>query len=290
MNPKIQVRQIFYDAPSQQQLEPEFIPLDNTGGRADWFEYWPIRRYLMENTLDEACHYGFFSPKFRQKTGLTPSIVEAFIDAQPAETDVVIFSAYWDRMCLFWNVVEQGEFSHPGYGRMADEFWADIYPDRKIGDAPNTSANSIFGNYFVARPAFWRRWLDIGERLFALAEAGNTPLGEQLNRKANYQQPATYKVFMMERIASLVLANEPQWKAVAFNPFLLKPSIYVTGLFDYQSIISDALKVGYAENGYPEYRNAFMKMRAGIRSAIVGGEGADIQNVYSIFRKPPAQG
>lgn len=65
------VYQIFYDQRSRQALDPEFLPLDNSrDARPDWFEFWPIRQYLLANTLREGDWYGFLSPRFRAKTGV----------------------------------------------------------------------------------------------------------------------------------------------------------------------------------------------------------------------------
>ena len=39
---------------SRQELDPDFGVLDNSANeRPDWFEYWPIRRFLLEEALDE---------------------------------------------------------------------------------------------------------------------------------------------------------------------------------------------------------------------------------------------
>lgn len=274
------LHQIFYTPATRHQLASGFIPLDNTGGRPDWHEFWPIRRFLLENTLDENGFYGFFSPKFHDKTGLTHAQLNTFIAELPPGVDVATFSTYWDFMAYFWNVIEHGEFSHPGFSAMCVDFWAEFFPGRDIAAAPNTSRNTIYGNYFAARPAFWRRWLEICERLFELAERRDSPLGEALNRTAAYDRPVDYKVFMMERVASILLANEPRWRSVAYNPFRLKPSTYKISAFGYQAIISDALKISHVENGYPEYRNAYLKMRESIKTAITGKPGTDINDAF----------
>jgi hypothetical protein len=86
------IYQIFYSDESRRALDPGFIPLDNTGQRPDWREYWPMRRYLLGRQLEEDAWYGFLSPKFRDKTKLTSEDVCAYIARQQDDIEVVTFS------------------------------------------------------------------------------------------------------------------------------------------------------------------------------------------------------
>jgi len=59
----IHIQQIHYDEASRRMLDPHFIPMEIEGNpRADWREYWGIRNYFMENSLNEDDYYGFLSP------------------------------------------------------------------------------------------------------------------------------------------------------------------------------------------------------------------------------------
>ena len=60
--------------------DPGFDVLDNSANeRPDWYEYWPIRKFLLNETLDENAFYGFLSPKFKLKTNLSAAEVRDFI-------------------------------------------------------------------------------------------------------------------------------------------------------------------------------------------------------------------
>ena len=61
--------QIYYDDDSYDKLEMGFIPLDNSDGRPDWYEFWAILNYLKNNKLEDGEWYGFLSPRFSEKTG-----------------------------------------------------------------------------------------------------------------------------------------------------------------------------------------------------------------------------
>ncbi len=72
--------QILNHYTSRQDLDPGFDVLDNsTNERPDWYEYWPIRKFLLNEPLDENAFYGFLSPKFKLKTNLGAADVVDFI-------------------------------------------------------------------------------------------------------------------------------------------------------------------------------------------------------------------
>src|ERR1700692_5024211 len=78
---------------SPRDLDPGFDVLDNSANeRPDWFEYWPIRKFLLSEKLDEDAFYGFLSPKFEDETNLSAAMVRDFIRAADAATEVVLFS------------------------------------------------------------------------------------------------------------------------------------------------------------------------------------------------------
>ena len=71
--PPIHLHQIAYSIATLAAVEPGYRVLDNLANpRPDWYEFWPIRQFLLNEPLDDAAWYGFFSPKFGAKTGLTP--------------------------------------------------------------------------------------------------------------------------------------------------------------------------------------------------------------------------
>jgi hypothetical protein len=114
----------------------------------------------------------------------------------------------------------------------------------------------------VARPAFWREWLRFGEALFKMAEAGNTPLAQALGQATKYQGSVQIKVFLMERLASLLLVLYPHhFKPAAANPWPMAWGTTRFRNFPNEMVISDALKIAFREQGYSEYVSAFIEIR-----------------------------
>ena len=76
----VRIYQILNHYTPREDLDPGFGVLDNSANeRPDWFEYWPIRKFLLNEALDEDAYYGFLSPKFRHKTNLTAAEVGEII-------------------------------------------------------------------------------------------------------------------------------------------------------------------------------------------------------------------
>ncbi len=58
----IHLYQIYYDEETKTSLDQAFLPLDNfTSERPDWYEYWPIRRIMLNNNFSETDYVGIFS-------------------------------------------------------------------------------------------------------------------------------------------------------------------------------------------------------------------------------------
>ena len=195
--------------------------LDNSSNeRPDWFEYWPMRKYLLGETLDESAFYGFLSPKFRHKTNLTAGQVQQFIGRSAASTDIFLFSPSIHNSAFFLNVFEHGESEHPGLMEVARQLLERIDPTVRLADLISDSRNTVHSNYFVAKPRFWRAWLEINERMFEIAESADDPLGALLRAPTSYRgaKNVPMKIFVMERVATWLLLRDRSFAACARDP------------------------------------------------------------------------
>jgi len=266
------IYQIFYNEETRGQLDPGFAPLDNLSNeRPDWREYWPMRRFLLGRTMVENDYYGFFSPRFREKTNLSSDQVREFIGRSGNNADVVIFSPFSDMSSLFLNVFEQGDFFRPGLLQTAQDFADLIGLDVSIENIVTDSRNTVFCNYFVARPRFWTAWLDVNEKLFHAAEIGseNRDLQNRLNSVFKRRNELVqFKVLILERVASLILATTRRFSTKAYNPFMLSRSHTRFRKFTLESVVCDALKISLVEQNYAGYKEAFFHVRQRVREAI----------------------
>jgi hypothetical protein len=251
----LHVFQILNYYTSRQELDPGFGVLDNSANeRPDWYEYWPIRKYLRTEPLDENAFYGFLSPKFLHKTNLTSAMVREFVEAvQPA--DVILFSPSIQNSAYFLNVFEHGESEHPGLMGVAMRLFERIGRPGALKDLVSDSRNTVHANYFIAKPRFWRAWLAVTEALYSIAEAPDDPLGEELRAPTSYrgQSQVQMKIFIMERVATWIIATDRSLVARARDPFVARSRSYKLPV----AIICDALKIAYVTEGRAQYKEVF---------------------------------
>ena len=266
--PNMLIYQTFYDDLTRSTLDPDFIPLDNSSNeRPDWREYWPIRNYLRPRDLEPGTFYGFLSPRFKEKTRLTGKRVAEFVASLRPEPDVVILTPHigWDFSTLFPNVLHQGEFLHPGLLAATNAAFHAIGLPAGAPEVLSDSRTAVFSNFFVAKPAFWHKWFEINEKLFAVAEDEGSPAGELLRRRANYRAdagPVAYKVFLMERIATLILCLDATFKVRHY------PSDKVLAAAPLEALACDALKIAMAARPDDKYRLLFEQLSNSTRDSL----------------------
>jgi hypothetical protein len=264
----VKLFQIAYSERSLAEVGPGYDVLDNrTDSDPGWREYWPIRKYLLAHELDADGYIGFFSPKFAAKTGLSHADVVRFVQAAPADTEVVTFSPQPDMGSMFLNVFEQNELFDPGFTAATDAFLQSIGIEVDLGRLVMDSRHVVFSNFIVARPRFWTRWLEINEALFAVCEGPDSPLRRMLATATTYPGAVERKVFLMERIASLVLALDATLVVKPYNTFQCAWSATRLGSHTLEAVLSDALKIAMREQGFPEYTAAFAQIRDRLRQA-----------------------
>jgi len=266
-SPRVLLHQIVWSPETLAAIDPDHPVLDNLANdRSDWREYWPMRRFLLGTALDEDCYYGFLSPKFRAKTLMGLSEAAAFVRAQAPRADVVLFSPQPDMGAFFLNVFEQAEIFYPGQIEAYEAFLAHIGQPASLGTMIMDSRQVVFSNYFAARPAFWRAWLAVNEALFAICEGPDSDLRRALCHPTAYPGAVQRKVFLMERVASLLLVTQPGWRSVACNPFTMGWSASRLSQFRTEAMISDALKMAFRDQPFPQYMEAYATVRDRFRA------------------------
>jgi hypothetical protein len=254
--PGIFIYQILNHYTKPGDLDPGFPVLDNsTNERPDWFEYWPIRKFLLNEPLDEESFYGFLSPKFKYKTNLSSAAAHEFVSREGSTADVVLLSPSIHLTAYHLNVFAFGDTVHPGLLKVANQFFRHIGQPTNLHALVTDSRNEVYSNYMICKPRFWRAWLKITEQLFTLGESPDDPLGAELRKPTRYRggNSVQMKIFIMERIATWILARDSRFEARARDPFVARSRIYkLPG-----AIVCDALKIAYVTNRRAEYKDLF---------------------------------
>lgn len=253
----IYIYQILAHYTKREDLDPGFLVLDNSSTeRPDWFEYWPIRKFLLSEPLDEESFYGFLSAKFKYKTNLSAAAAHEFVSRETRTTDVVLLSPSIHLTAYYWNVFAFGDAVHPGLMQVATQFFRNIGQPTDLHTLVTNSQNEVHSNYMIAKPRFWREWLNINEQLFALAESPTDPIGAELRKPTLYRgaKRVQMKIFVMERIATWMLVRDSAFVARVRDPFVARSRIYkLPG-----AIVCDALKIAYVASGRRgQYKDLF---------------------------------
>ncbi len=263
---RLELYQIAYSVQTLAMIEPGYRVLDNLGNeRPDWYEYHPIRRFLLEQPLEDDVHYGFFSPKFASKTGLAYASVVEHVQRAGPDVDVVLFSPQPDMGAFFLNVFEQAETFDAGFIDAATG-WLETAGLVDTGKLPLKSLvmdarHVVFSNFFVAKTAFWREWMRFNESLYRLCEEGPEPLRARLVAPTSYVGGAHRKVFLQERTASLLLALQSHWRSHPVNPFDMAWSKSRFSQHPELVYVSDALKRVHRDTGHASALKAFARVR-----------------------------
>ena len=258
--PALHIFQILNHYTSREELDPGFTVLDNSANeRPDWYEYWPIRRFLLNEALDEDAFYGFLSPKFELKTSLNFALVRDFIVGSDGATEVVLLSPSIHNSAYYLNVFEHGDAEHPGLKQVAQRLFERLGVPGDLDSLVSDSRNTVHSNYFIAKPRFWRAWLAINEQMFAIAETPSDALGEALRTPTRYRggSHVQMKIFIMERIATWLLTCDRSFAVRVRDPFVARSRLYKLPV----AIMCDALKIAFATQGRAQYKDVFLFVR-----------------------------
>ncbi|WP_051237307.1 hypothetical protein [Ottowia thiooxydans] len=263
----MKIFQIFYDDVTRGMLDPSFTPLDNTASsRPDWFEYWPIRQTLLNNTFDDEEYLGFFSPRFKEKTRVSGNEVLAVMNRSTSE--VVNFSPFLDHSALFLNSFYHAERVHPGCLNVSQEYLDKAGIPIQLRQLVQDQTRTIFSNFFVAKYRFWKKWMLLADQLFQTCEEQDSALAEKLKANTQHRDTASYpmKIFIMERMVSLALELEGLDTETAVDH--AKTSPYGTGHIFNSLLALDALKGQFVKTKVGYFLGMYLNMRKEVMGSV----------------------
>jgi len=262
------IYQIYYTKETQSKLDRGFIPLDNIENkRPDWREYWCIKNFFTKNKIIDDDFYGFFSPKLFERTGLLSDDIYDFINQNEENIDIFLFNPIKKSSFVFFNVIDQATDKHDSktFDIFKKIFFIISKNKLNVFDLVNHSNSTVYCNYFVAKGSFWKKWLEINNFLFNDLELQQSIFRDDLTKKVNYANTKVeLKVFIMERVTSIILACIPDIKRSSYNIFNM-PNFKDTNFFSKKFFLFlDYLKKTYEKNNNKIYKILFFLARINI--------------------------
>lgn len=247
---------IFYDEKSRSAITNDFIPLDNSEGPKYLYESYPILRQLERTPPEKDTWLGFFSPKFSEKTGITPNDIYSEVECADKDVSVVLFSSHWKQVALWPNIWLQGETFHPGLGNITRKLIELAGYNIDITKAYSTLNDGVFSNYLVAKNEFWVEW----RRLVSIYYQLITQNDGLLQQSTAYHGNATpIHTFVIERVASLIILE--LGLKTKFSPSLYSrnpDSTPIDASIDgFEAIKMNRYKTKFNETGEEAYRSLY---------------------------------
>jgi len=211
----VAIHQIYFAEAQASALEPAFTPLPNLENP------FPERRefHLFEQFYHNKSHAladlsGLVSHKFRQKTHLRGEDFIAWINANPGY-DAYFINPFPHTVYWFFNLWEQGEKSHRGIMRLAQEVFDALGYPIQLKTFPRTDRQTTcFSNFWVATPQFWDEFMAFALPVYRYM------LDE--SRAARFFQPTYHDSdaeifpFIIERLFTTFIITRPGYKVLAF--------------------------------------------------------------------------
>lgn len=222
----IRLYKIAYSAETIQSVELPYLLLDNSNGRRDWYELWPIMSFLEQNELEDNVWYGFVSPKFPEKANLTfPDIMRTI--GRNADCDVALFSYDWPSLAYWKNPWVSGNRWHPGLMQCMTSFLESRGLHIDLNEIWTDLDTSVLSNYVIAKKNFWLEWRALARAYFDYVEAGGPELLDNHPTQHRGVDGYRLKAFVQERLSSWILLNSSYRVArpnyafkVSLEPFL----------------------------------------------------------------------
>lgn len=192
---------ICYDEATRAACPSDFTPLLHDNRMPDLKEIIPIYEYLKGHRWLPDEFIGFFSPRFKQKTGLDFCDVFDAYDRHKESTDAVFFTSYWDAASLYLNPWEQGEFSNPGLLRVSQSFADRLGLNIDLENVVCCLNQTVFSHFIIGNQRFWTEWITLVDQYFSQIDFKDSPFDQTVPYK-----DGTHLVhpFVVERFASII--------------------------------------------------------------------------------------
>ena len=234
MSKNIKIFQIYFKPEQIVELDPAFIPLDNTANITPELREWATwNQTLLAHSFDEDDLIGFVSWKFKEKTNLSGQQFISFINDNPG-ADLYFVNPCLVNEALFANSWEQGDIHHPNISAIGNSFLTKIgYEDVDVKGMVLDRNCTMFANYIVGTKTFWDKFMEFSRKL--VTEAEKDPVFKQQvfgEGMSNYAHDTTLPNFTflierliptfidLERISALAYQYTPETILEKYQPYL----------------------------------------------------------------------
>jgi hypothetical protein len=200
------------------QVKSPLVPWDNTHNQESILREYPIFHKAYESVPTELLRWGILSPRFEEKTSISPQKFLNFIENDEGDADVHFINPCPINAAIYPNVLIHGEMFHKGISnliikvlsRMGYELDPMVFMDDNI---------FAFCNYFCGNRGFWYRYITFVDNF--LKEVSNDITDKEMiySNSANYSRDREipYYSFVIERLFSVFLMLNRDVNVLAYK-------------------------------------------------------------------------
>jgi hypothetical protein len=287
--PSVHVHQILNYYTPREALDPGFLVLDNSSNeRPDWYEYWPMRKFLREEPLDEDAFYGFLSPEVPLKTNLSAAQVREFIERAASRHRRFPVQSEHSQQRVLLERVRARRVRAPGLLRQSPRA-SSRASIRRRGSTSSSPIRAIPCIRIFRREAAVLAGVARGQRAAVRDRGGSRRPPRRgaahAHRLSRQRQRADED---LHHGAHGDVAPLPRcaFRAQARDPFAARSRIYKLPL----AVVCDALKIAYATQGRGQYKDVFLMLQTGTRAVeFPGAHGRAARSIARAAVAPRAQ-
>jgi len=214
----IRIYQSYYLPEQISHLDPDGIPFDNTQNFLPELREYPIMQQIQHRCrLDQVDLWGMFSWKFTQKMNDLGAVqrVRDVIQAEP-DHDVYLINVFPHDNAYIYNVWEQGDWACKDLFEIAEHVFVQMNLPVELLYQPTPDRAIVWCNFIVANQKFWDLWMRLVGEYTAVIDQLPADIQQRHNAGAGYglDNGLSYFPFIVERLASTVLALNPQLKVL----------------------------------------------------------------------------
>lgn len=205
----IKLFQLCYKKEMLDNIQPGFEPWDNTINLNPELREYPIFKKVFNDVSNDLKYWGVVSNKFTEKTNITGFDFIKWIEDQPfsEETNCYFINPCPIMECLFYNVVNHGEYWHKGIGNLMQRTLLEMGYNIDLYTMLTDSSKFSMCNYFVGDKYFWSNYLSFVEQFLKIIEKNSHYKELMYCQSAEYNRDKSlaFYPFVIERLFSVFL-------------------------------------------------------------------------------------
>jgi hypothetical protein len=154
----LQIYQAYYKQEQLPNLDPAFIPYDNTDNPLPHLREYPMWQKLFHKHKDTDAYWGLMSWLWFTKTNTPATTFQKWMLDNPGY-DVYHIDPFPDLPNQFVNIWTQGDVWCPGMNDFCNRLFPKLGIETRVEEYQYTPEEFATCNYFVGNDKFWKNYL-----------------------------------------------------------------------------------------------------------------------------------